>query len=115
LKNNLTPEQRQSIEDDFRKKNEEHQTLRTPKQKKAKFSSFGTNKEYNLRADRLGNSNLEEFKPFELKEEFTRIPFDPNVRHRLPSIPNHLTYRYLYGHMPSKEPMSQYVAVNHRG
>jgi large subunit ribosomal protein L13 len=33
----------------------------------------------------------------------------------MPSIPNHLTYRFLYGHMPQQEAMSQYVAVNNKG
>lgn len=59
--------------------------------------------------------SLKEFQPFEPKEEFTRVAFDPNVRHRLHEIPNHLTYRYLYGHMPQQEAMSQYVAVNSKG
>jgi len=50
--------------------------------------------------------NFKDFEGFKPKEESTRIPFDPNVRHNLPNIPNHLTYRFLYGHMPQTEPMS---------
>jgi hypothetical protein len=36
-------------------------------------------------------NNLPKFVP---KEEYTKIPFDPNIRHRLPEIPNHLMYRF---------------------
>jgi len=43
-------------------------------------------------------------KEYEIKNEATKIAFNPNVRHRLPSIPAHLHYRYLYGHMPFTEP-----------
>ena len=109
----LKPDQRQKIDDDFRKPNMEQQTLRLKPQKKTKFSSFGEEKEYSLDADnKIQLDSLKQFKPFEPKEEFTRVAFDPNVRHRMQSIPNHLTYRYLYGHMPQQEAMSQYVAVN---
>jgi hypothetical protein len=31
--------------------------------------------------------------PFHAKEEFTRIAFDPAIRHRLPTMPNDLVYR----------------------
>lgn len=54
-------------------------------------------------------------KQYNLKDEHTRIPFDPNVRHRLPTVPNHVIYSYLYGHAPLTEAMSSYVAVNHQG
>ena len=30
-------------------------------------------------------------------------------------MPNHLQYRFMYGHIPIKEPQSCYVAVNHKG
>lgn len=52
---------------------------------------------------------------FETKDEFTRIPFDPNIRHRHTEMPLHLQYRFMYGHMPVGEPQSCYVAVNHKG
>ena len=44
-----------------------------------------------------------------------RIPFDENVRHNIPVMPNHLQYRFLYGMTPDVEAQSQYVAVNHKG
>ena len=37
------------------------------------------------------------------KEEYSRIPFDPNVRHELPKMPNDLQYKFLFGHVPPKE------------
>lgn len=39
-------------------------------------------------------------KPFEPKEEHTRLKFDPNIRHRPMEMPNHLIYRYMYGMIP---------------
>lgn len=60
----------------------------------------------------LTRKGLTEFVP---TKEQTQIPFDPNVRHRLPSVPNHLSYRFLYGHVPQVETQSMYVAVNHKG
>jgi hypothetical protein len=32
---------------------------------------------------------------FHTKEEYSRIAFDPNIRHRIPSISNSLIYRAL--------------------
>lgn len=55
----------------------------------------------------------ERFKP---KEEYTRMKFDPNVRPMPGTIPNKLTFLYLNeGAMPTKEPVSAYVAVNVKG
>ena len=54
-------------------------------------------------------------KPFEAKEEYTRLKFDPNIRHRPMEMPNHLTYRYLYGMPPEKKAQSAYVAINRKG
>ena len=56
---------------------------------------------------------MEKFPEYQPKEEFTKIPFDENIRHNLPTIPNHVMYRFMYGFEPESEPQSQYVAVNH--
>ena len=58
---------------------------------------------------------MEKFPEYQPKEEFTKIPFDENIRHNLPTIPNHVMYRFMYGFEPESEPQSQYVAVNHQG
>lgn len=93
----------------------EKTTLRYMRPEKVKFSSVGENKEYFLHPDKANNMTRKGLIDFKPKPEQTRIPFDPNIRHRLPTIPNHLTYRYLYGHMPQGEAQSCYVAVNHKG
>jgi len=54
--------------------------------------------------------------PFVPKEEFTRLKFDPNIRHNLDEIPNSLIHRTLNdGVLPQREPQSMYVAVNYKG
>jgi large subunit ribosomal protein L13 len=35
-----------------------------------------------------------------------RIPFDENVRHNIPVMPNHLQYRFLDGMLPDVEAQS---------
>lgn len=60
----------------------------------------------------MKTDNLKNFLP---KEEVMRIPFDPNIRHRLPTLPHHIYYRAMYGHIPQTEAMSSYCAVNHKG
>jgi len=47
---------------------------------------------------------MDKFPEYTPKPEFTRIPFDENVRHRLPKIPNHLMYRFMFGYEPEAEP-----------
>lgn len=61
-------------------------------------------KEYVLQPDRTDEKKMDKFPEYQPKEEFTRIPFDENVRHRLPKIPNHLMYRFMYGIEPEAEP-----------
>jgi len=55
--------------------------------------------------------------PFHPKEEFTRIAFDPAVRHRLPTMPNDLIYRAMTEtHLPPRfPPQSAYVAIHRNG
>jgi hypothetical protein len=43
-------------------------------------------------------------KPFEPKHEYSRLKFDPNIRHVPMEMPNSLTYRYLYGIIPDRPP-----------
>jgi hypothetical protein len=54
-------------------------------------------------------------KDWEPKEEFTRLKFDPNVRHRLPEMPKDLAYRSLYHMPPQRKAQSAYVAINRKG
>lgn len=58
--------------------------------------------------------DISKFERFTPKEDL-RIKFDPNVRHRLPEMPNHLQYGFMYGHSPETEAQSQYCAVNFEG
>ena len=85
-----------------------------------KFSSFGGGKEkvYPIEPDRSKNFELDPkvFSEFIPKEEFTRVPFNPNVRPNLPDLPSaDLTRKHLYGYADPGEPQSCYVAVNHNG
>ena len=57
-------------------------------------------------------NKTEEFVP---KKEYTRIPFDPNIRHRIDDIDNKLIWRSLVGIEPDYEPQSNYVAIKHKG
>lgn len=58
---------------------------------------------------------LDSLPKFQPKEEYTKIEFDPNVRHRLPTIPYYVMYKYLKNREPTLDPQSTYVAVNHKG
>ena len=81
-----------------------------------KFSAFtGKEKEYTITSDPEASMDIKSWPKFEPKEEFTRIPFDPNIRHRLPTMPNHLLHRFMQNHVPETEPQSQYIAVHHKG
>jgi hypothetical protein len=89
-------------------------TLTPQKPTKIKFSSFLENsKEYEYNP--APKVNMDEFPEYKQKEEFSKIPFDENVRHRLPEIENHLMNQFYYGYKPEKEAQSSYVAVNHMG
>lgn len=105
---NLTPEGAKEPKSDYNIQTEV---------KKKKFSAFSAEpKEYAIEPDQsLRFEDKSEFSVFEPKEEFSRIPFDPNIRLRLPEIPNSLAWRYLQGFEPDVEAQSCYVAVNHKG
>ena len=45
--------------------------------------------------------SADRFKP---KEEFTKRPFDPNIRHRMDDITNDLIYRGLNQTLPQASP-----------
>lgn len=94
--------------------------MRKVPQKKMKFSAFrqGAGKEYPLTSDRSKyfESDPEIFSPFVPKEEYSKLPFDENIRPRLPELPSHdLTKRAIHGYAEPGEPQSCYVAVNHKG
>ena len=73
------------------KKAMDTQTLRYTAPKKVKFSSFTESElEYQMEPDRLQGINTENLIKFIPKKEVTEIPFNPEVRHRLPEMPIHL-------------------------
>jgi len=43
------------------------------------------------------------------------MKFDPNIRQRPMTMPNHLINRFIYGVKPKGEPESAYVAVHNKG
>lgn len=62
-----------------------------------------TEKEYQVGSDKKLPVDRETFPLYERKKEITDIPFDPNIRHRLPKMPNHLQYRFMDGIEPIDE------------
>jgi Ribosomal protein L13 len=88
-------------------------TLSPPKEEDLKFSSFlRKEKTYTIPAAAASKVKAERFVA---KPEVTQIGFDPNIRHRVMKMPNHLLYRYMYGIVPKKGPESAYVAVHNKG
>jgi len=83
------------------------------KEVRLKFSAFARKeKDYsvdNIEQTRKKLNGLAE--QFEPKQEYSRIEFDPNIRHRIDEFPNSLIYRSLVGRVPEKEPQSMYCAV----
>jgi hypothetical protein len=81
-----------------------------------KFSAFAKKQRDYTPEDRvqamINASSQERFQP---KEEFTRLKFDPNVRHRLPEMDNTIVYRAMQGFEPDYEPQSNYVAIKRNG
>lgn len=49
---------------------------------------------------------LEGLKQFEVKEEVMKIPFNPEIRLRVPTMNNHMQYKYMFGHVPGTEALS---------
>ena len=58
---------------------------------------------------------MSKFPRFKPKEEFTKIPFDPNIRLRLPEFTIDEQYPYMYGELPQDDAQSQYVGVHFEG
>ena len=73
---------------DFKVK--DFQSLRKPEAKNKKFSSFGTDKDYNIEPDQMLGKDMKDIPVFEPKKEFMQMSFDENVRNRMDVIPNHL-------------------------
>lgn len=88
-------------------------TLSTPQESELKFSAFlKSDKTYKLPKENKPIMQTERFQP---KPEYTQLKFDPNIRHTVMEMPNHLLYRYMQGVKSKKEAESAYVAVHHRG
>jgi hypothetical protein len=49
---------------------------------------------------------MSKFPRFKPKEEFTKIPFDPNIRLRLPEFTEKEQYNFMFGEQPEEEPQS---------
>jgi hypothetical protein len=62
--------------------------------KEGKFSAFlkGGEKDYKVK-DEWKNYTKYPVKSFVDKEEYSKLAFDPNIRHRIPTMPNSLVYR----------------------
>jgi hypothetical protein len=71
--------------------------------KKMKFSAFnkqdGLERDYSVK-DEWKNRMAKSADRFKPKEEFTKRPFDPNIRHRMDEISNDLIYRGLNQTLP---------------
>ncbi len=71
--------------------------------KKMKFSAFnkqdGLERDYSVK-DEWKNRMAKSADRFKPKEEFTKRPFDPNIRHRIDEISNDLIYRGLNQTLP---------------
>ena len=75
-------------------------------EKKLRFSAFNR-RQRNYEIDEREEQKkrlVEVSERFMPKEEFSKIPFDPNIRHRIDDIPNKLIYRALLGKEPAKDP-----------
>ena len=71
-------------------------TKRPPKTPE-KFSSTlkGGKKDYTPKDEWRNYERAATPQEFHSKEEYSKIPFDPNIRHRIPNIANSLVYRAL--------------------
>ena len=84
-------------------------------EKRLKFSAFARKqRDYSINKDEeMKKRDTFVDKPLEIKPEYARIPFDPNVRHQIDDIDNKIIYEGVtlkpYGQL--NEPQSMYVAV----
>ena len=69
----------------------------------------------NFEEEQIRKRTVAQVETLNLKKEYTQLKFDPNVRHRMEEMPNHLMYRAYDGFVPQLEPQSCYVSVNHNG
>ena len=82
--------------------------------KELRFSAFnkeGKERDYNVRDEWKKRVALTKPQPFVPKPEYSRLQFDPNVRHRMPEISNDTLYRMVGNYVPQKDPQSCYVAI----
>jgi hypothetical protein len=97
------PEYKKKAAEAAPKRSDDNSTIKVVEPKKVKFSSFmEKEKEYTYQPDRAPERADfdKKFPGYEPKEEFRKIPFDPNVRHRLPEMPNDLMYGFMNGYRP---------------
>eukprot|EP00347_Sterkiella_histriomuscorum_P023073 403336055 len=88
-------------------------SYRIPPKDEMKFSAFAR-KERDYSVDAV--KPVQEIdKPFEPKEEFTRMKFDPDVRSIVPEFENHVLYQWMDGQKAKRDAESSYVAINHKG
>ena len=74
-------------------------------EKKLNFSAFSRGGQKNYSVEDQNKKRMTEIaEPFVPKDEFTRIPFDPNIRHRMDDVDNTLIYRSLIYKEPDVEP-----------
>ncbi len=82
-----------------------------------KFSAFARKpRDYSVdEAEELKKKMAIKAEPFQPKKEYSRIEFDPNIRHRMDSMDNTLIYRALEYKEPHALPESMYCAVQYEG
>lgn len=82
-----------------------------------KFSAFARKeKDYSVdKKEIINKRNVLVDTPFVPKPEYSRIDFDPNIRHRMDSMDNTIIYRSLKFKEPYVDPQSTYCAVQFEG
>ena len=86
-------------------------------EKRLQFSAFARKERDYTPEDRILRQKKEQVIPetFFPKQEFTRMPFDPNVRMRHDEMDNYMILRNLQGYVEDYEPQSNYVAITFKG
>ena len=73
-------------------------------EKNLNFSAFARRERNYQWKDQVKMLNKKPEELLKLKDEFTKIPFDPNIRHRLDDMDNTLIWHALKGTKPDYEP-----------
>ena len=86
-------------------------------EKQMKFSAFARKpRDYSVdEAEELKKRMAIKAEPFQPKKEYSRIEFDPNIRHRMDNMDNTMIYRALEYKEPHALPESMYCAVQYEG